>query len=153
LLLTGAAVREADYADICHSGSHDQVGLKRGWRSLVRPTPDRRGTTAVLKLKGADRRDVHGAFLNTPSSASRNYSVNIPSVNAFSRSGIPSLVFGRLFYPLELALGFCFMVVTLVVVDHELSDCNESMSASVRLPHEPTGKPVIRQHAFDPVAQ
>jgi hypothetical protein len=38
-------------------------------------------------VKGVDRRDVHRSFSTTPLSASRNYSVNIPSVNAFTIGG------------------------------------------------------------------
>src|ERR1700722_16107453 len=61
-----------------------------------------------------------------------------------SRSGIPSLVFGRPFIRLELPFGFCFMIATLLVVDHELSDSGESMSADAWLTDEPTEKPVYR---------
>ena len=39
--------------------------------------------SALSVTKGVDRRDVHRSFSTTPLSASRNYSVNIPSVNAF----------------------------------------------------------------------
>jgi hypothetical protein len=37
----------------------------------------------ILDREGVDKRDVHRSFSTTPLSASRNYSVNIPSVNAF----------------------------------------------------------------------
>jgi hypothetical protein len=52
------------------------------------------------------------------------------------------LVFGRPFIRLELPFGFCFMIATLMVVDHELSDSGESMSADAWLTDEPTEKPV-----------
>jgi hypothetical protein len=37
----------------------------------------------ILRRKGVDRRDVHRSFFDYALSARRNYSVNIPSVNAF----------------------------------------------------------------------
>jgi hypothetical protein len=42
-----------------------------------------------LRWKGVDRRDVNCSFSPMPLSASRNSSVNIPSVNAFNAPKIP----------------------------------------------------------------
>jgi hypothetical protein len=48
-------------------------------RDYTKPLPK----SMTRSCKGVDRRDVHRSFSTTARSASRNYSANIPSVNAF----------------------------------------------------------------------